>query len=423
MHRVDLSAGRLWAVSNMGRDKSALLEIDLGTGDERVLAEHPDVDLDSAWYLPGREGPYAYLAEPALPSMSYLDVALGAEINEAIGVARTRRWLHAQPVVTKAMSTSEDASRMVLHAITEDETVELLLDRSSAQVQRLSPPRKPAAGLFTAAQPFSFKTTDGLALHGYITRPVGVQGVVPLVVSIHGGPWVRDRWESATFNLNQMLANRGYAVLRVNYRGSAGYGKAHLHAGALEYNGRIQRDIAEAVQWAIDEGIADPDRIAVLGGSFGGFSVLAQLIQKPHAYRCGVNIVGVANWPRVIENWPPFWRNRHYFEMTYGDVKNPEERARMLANSPISQIDRITEPLLVIHGDNDVRVLRQDSDEVVAALRALGRPVAHLRFPDEGHQIRKWRNRLTMWRTIEDKLASCLGGRSAGFDLYELVPR
>jgi dipeptidyl aminopeptidase/acylaminoacyl peptidase len=161
----------------------------------------------------------------------------------------------------------------------------------------------------------------------------------------------------------------------------------------------------------------------VLGASFGGFSVLAQLIQRPHDYRCGVDMVGVANWPRVIENWPPFWRNRHYFAAFFGDVNKPEERAAMLANSPVSQIDRITAPLLVIHGSNDIRVLREDSDDVVAELRKLGRPVDFMSFPDEGHQVRKWRNRLAMWRKVEDTLASCLGGRSNGFDFYELMPR
>ena len=161
----------------------------------------------------------------------------------------------------------------------------------------------------------------------------------------------------------------------------------------------------------------------MFGASFGGFSVLSQLVQKPHAYRCGVDVVGVANWPRVIENWPPFWRNRHYFALFYGDVAKPEERAEMLAKSPISHVEQITAPLLVIHGANDIRVLRQDSDEVVAALRKLGRPVQYMEFANEGHGIRKWRNRVAMWCQIEDTLAQCLGGRSNGFDLYQLMPR
>jgi dipeptidyl aminopeptidase/acylaminoacyl peptidase len=220
-----------------------------------------------------------------------------------------------------------------------------------------------------------------------------------------------------------MLANRGYAVLNVNYRGSTGYGREYMLAGRKVVSTRLQQDIAEAAQWAIDAGIADPSRMAVVGASFGGFSVLSQLIRKDHDWKCGVDIVGVANWPRVIENWPPYWRGRHYAEAFYGDVKDPQQRARMLEESPISHLDRITAPLLVIHGANDVRVIRQDSDDVVATLRQLGRPVEYLSFANEGHQVRRWRNRLAMWRRIEDSLATCLGGRSAGWDFYELMPR
>jgi dipeptidyl aminopeptidase/acylaminoacyl peptidase len=423
LHRIDHQGGRLWAMTNMGRDKSALIEIDLATGRERVLAEDAEVDLDYAQYPPQEGAPYGYAKEPGLPRFVYLDAALGDEVAKAAQTARQRGWLDAEPVLTRPSSMSESGRRIVLRMVTDDESVEMLLDRDTRQLTRLTPPRKPDPGLFSPMEPFAFKTSDGLTVHGYVVRPRGVKGPAPLVIDIHGGPWARDTWQAAGFTNTQMLANRGYAVLKVNYRGSTGYGREFMLAGAHEYNGRMQRDIAEAVQWAIDQGIADPQRMAVVGGSFGGFSVLAQLIQKPHDYRCGVDIVGVANWPRVIESWPPFWRNRHYFAMTYGDVSKPDERAEMLANSPISNVDRITAPLLVIHGSNDVRVLRQDSDDVVAELRRLGRPVQYMTFPDEGHSVRKWRNRLALWREIEDTLAACLGGRSAGFDYYELMPR
>ncbi|MDM0019845.1 S9 family peptidase [Variovorax saccharolyticus] len=422
-HRIDLQGGRLWAMTNIGRDKGALVEVDLATGQERVLAESAEVDLDGAQYPPIQGAPYAYSMEPGLPRFVYLDPALGADVAQAVRTARDRGWLDAEPVLTRPSSMADGARQVVLRAATGDEAVEMLLDRDSARLTRLTPPRKPGPDLFLPMEPFAFRTSDGLTVHGYVVRPRGVEGPAPLVVDIHGGPWVRDRWQGAGFTNTQMLANRGYAVLKVNYRGSSGYGRAFMLAGALEYNGRIQRDIAEAVQWAIGEGIADPQRLAVFGGSFGGFSVLAQLIQKPHDYRCGIDLVGVANWPRVIENWPPFWRNRHYFAMTYGDVAKPDERAAMLANSPISQIDRITAPLLVVHGSNDVRVLRQDSDEVVAELQRLGRPVRYMSFADEGHSVRKWRNRLALWREVEDTLAGCLGGRSNGFDYYQLMPR
>ncbi|WP_234192402.1 S9 family peptidase [Pseudacidovorax sp. NFM-22] len=423
IHRIDPAAGRLWAMTNMGRDKVALVELDLSADRETVLAEHAEVDLEGAWFPPAGGAPYAVSALPDLPQMRYLDTGIGAELARAADEARARHWIDAPAVVIRPTSAAQDNQRMVLRATTQTEAVEMLLDRTTGRLERLTPPRRPEPGLFSPMTPFVFTASDGLKVHGYITQPTGVQGPAPTVVAIHGGPWARDSWQLAGYTFTQMLANRGYAVVQVNYRGSAGYGKAFIRAGDGEYNGRMQQDIAEATQWAIDQGIADPKRLAVLGASFGGFSVLAQLIQKRQDWRCGVDMVGVANWPRVIENWPPFWRNRHYFARTFGDVNDPAQRARMLANSPITQIDRIDVPLLVVHGDNDVRVLRQDSDEVVDALRALGRPVTHLRFANEGHQVRHWRNRLAMWRATEDMLASCLGGRSAGFDLFELMPR
>lgn len=422
MNRVDTAAGKAWVTSNIGRDKAVLLEVDLATGQERVLAAHDQVDLGSTFFGT-RGGPLAYVFEPDMPRISYLDAALEREVQSAVQKALAAGLLPDQPVITRPQGFSEDQQLVVLRSVGHFDSAELLLDRRTGQVRRLNPLEREAAAVLSREEPFSFQASDGRTIHGYLIRPRGAKGPVPMVISVHGGPWVRESWSPAVFDTPQLLANRGYAVMTVNYRGSAGYGREHMWAGAREYFGRLQKDIAEAAQWAIDQQVADAKRLAVMGGSFGGFSVLAQLIQKPHDYACGVDVVGVANWPRVVDNWPPFWRNRHMFARFYGDVNRPEDRAQMLANSPITHLDRITAPLLVVHGGNDVRVLRQDSDDVVAGLRKLGRPVEYLLFEDEGHSISKWRNRLAMWRTIEDKLAVCLGGRSAGFDYYQLMPR
>ena len=425
MSRIDRAAGKAWVITNIGRDKSVLVEADLASGAERVLASDEQVDLDGAMFAAGTGAPIGFVTEPGLPKMHWFDASLEREVNAAVQQAIVNKIIAADEVITRPQSFSEDNQRVVLRSTGHFDSAELLLDRATGQVTRLDPLDADAAALLVPQQPFSFSTSDGRTVHGYLIRPRGVKGPAPLVVDIHGGPWVRDHWSSAGFqsNTRQMLANRGYAVLLLNYRGSSGYGRDHLWAAERETYGKVQQDIAEGVQWAIDRKIADPARLAVLGGSFGGFSVLAQLIQQRHAYRCGIDIVGVANWPRTIENWPPFWHNRHYFRRTYGDVDKPEERAAMLVNSPISHLDKITAPLLVIQGANDVRVQRQDSDDVVASLRARGQPVEYLLFADEGHSIRKWRNRLAMWRRIEETLATCLGGRSAGFDFYELMPR
>lgn len=423
VHRIDTDAGIWWATSNEGRDKTVLLAHTLATGAEQVLASHPVTDMGPV-YQGARGGPVAYMVEPGYPELVALDAALGKDMAQAAKQALAQGDLAEAPVFLRPQSSSEDGQRWVLRAVGHFDAAELLLDRRTGQVQRLdATEHAEAQRTLSKVEPFTFQASDGTAIHGYLIKPRGVTGPVPLVAEIHGGPWARDGWSDAAFRSRQMLVNRGYAVLTVNYRGSTGYGKAFMWAGAHAYAGRLQQDIAEAIQWAIDRKVADPQALAVLGASFGGYSTLMQLAQQPHAYRCGVSIVGVANWPRVVDNWPAFWRNRHIFQRFYGDANDPKDRAAMLANSPVSHLNRITAPLLVVHGANDVRVLKQDSDDVVAGLKALGRPVEALVFDNEGHSIRNWRNRLTLWRKVEDHLATCLGGRSNGFDLFELMPR
>ena len=237
-----------------------------------------------------------------------------------------------------------------------------------------------------------------------------------MVVSVHGGPWLRDYWTSrrlvSDHSHAQHLANRGYAVLMVNYRGSDGYGKQFMNAAQRKLGTLSQDDIADGVRWAIREGIADPKRIAITGASFGGYSVYMNLLRSPELYACGVSTVGVANWPRAIEAFPPYWKPYTYFyRRFYGDPSDPADRAQLDAQSPVHRIADIRVPLLVIHGANDVRVMKQDSEDVVAALKAAGRPVEYLVFDDEGHSIRRWQNRVTAFRRVEQFLAACLGGR------------
>ncbi len=421
--RVDRSAGKAIVVSNIGRDKMVLLEVDLVTGKETVLARHKLVDVGYMAFAPSGLSPLGYAVNSDYPRFEFLDKAMASDADGAVESALQSKVISAEPIYVQPKSVSNDRRRVILRANSAYDAAELLLDRDTGAVHRLNTNNPNAERWLAVDEPFDFVASDGRRIYGYVTRPRGIAGPVPLVVIIHGGPWTRDSWKPATVNTNQLLVNRGYAVLRVNYRGSAGYGRDYLWAGAGEAYGRMQQDIAEAVQWTIDQDIADPGKIAVLGGSFGGFSVLAQLIQKPHEYQCGVDIVGVADWVRTMQEWPRFWRNRHYFERFYGLIDTPEQRERLRQLSPISHIDQITAPLLVIHGANDVRVMRQDSEDVVAALQELNRPVEYLLFENEGHSISRWRNRLAMWRHIEDFLGDCLGGRNNGFDYYQLVPR
>jgi dipeptidyl aminopeptidase/acylaminoacyl peptidase len=422
--QLDRQREKLLAASNRGRDKVSVVEIDLSDGREKVVFESPTVDVGWSVFAPGQYEPLAVRTDPDYPRMDVLDRSLNADLLAAREEG-LRIGLWSQPPLYLGISHVEtQKQRMLVYAVVNGRSREYYFDRANKHLHLLSTPGNAAeVATFSANEPFSFKASDGMTISGYWTSPKGAGPKPPLVVQIHGGPWARDFWRPSELDDLQFLANRGYAVMTVNYRGSSGYGQAFMNAGIKTLHDRSQRDIYEALQWALSRGMADPNRVAVFGRSFGGFSTMAQMIQWPQAYQCGINVVGVANWPRVIEKRPPQWANfMHYFERFYGDVRDPVERERMMRESPISQIHKITAPLLVIHGANDVRVSKQDSDEVVAELRRLGRPVQYLLFNNEGHEIRRWQNRLKMYRAIEDFLAGCLGGRSAGFDFFQLWP-
>jgi dienelactone hydrolase len=424
VHRLDLGLRRAWATTNLDRDRIELVEIDLDTGRETVLGADPVVDVDGPVFADTNGPPIGWIAMDGLLRFHALDADAAAALA-ALGARAHRDGLvDDTPVIVLPQSRAAEGPNWIVVVAGRLDRAELLWNRVSGTLRRLD--RRDAEAAFRASlspwEPVAFDASDGRRLHGLLLRPKGASGPVPLVVDIHGGPWARDRWEPATPNEAQMLANRGYAVLQVNYRGSSGYGRAHLWAGARTYGDRLQRDIADGVRWAIDAGIADRDRLAVMGTSFGGYSAMMQLIGRPHPYRCGVSIVGVADWPRTIDAWPTHWARRSWAARFYGRTSDPAERAEMLRQSPITAIDRIDVPLLVAHGERDIRVRQQDSVDVVRALRASGRPVRFLSFPDAGHTIGAWPDRLALAREIEDHFANCLGGARAGLDLYELIP-
>jgi len=423
--RLDRAGGRLMADSGLKRNTTALVEIDLRTGEEREVFRDPRVDLTASYVQLGSTQPYAVHLDPDYPEVRFFDEQLTKTVQ-----ARVAREIQERPIIIGAGPSDRALSRMIVRPMTTRGVREYLFDRSTGEITLLKDVRStgPAADAMVPVEPIKYRSRDGLTIHGYLLRPRTPKGRrIPMVVAIHGGPWQRDYWQPSEPNSgypgSQLLANRGYAVLHINYRGSTGYGGEFLYAGVGELSGKTQDDIEDGVRWAIAEGIADPARIGVLGDSFGGFSVLSQMVRSPSLYACGVDIVGIANWQRWLDEKPPYWHNlMHWWTYFLGASDEPADRRRLYEESPISRIENIRAPLLVIHGANDVRVAKQDSDEVVATLRRLGRPVEYLVFDDEGHAIRKWQNRLKMWRAIEDFYADCLGGRSSGFDLYQLAP-
>jgi dipeptidyl aminopeptidase/acylaminoacyl peptidase len=234
---------------------------------------------------------------------------------------------------------------------------------------------------------------------------------LPMVLLVHGGPWSQDVWG---YNPEvQLLANRGYAVLQVNFRGSTGYGRRHLTAAVGEYGRAMQHDLLDGVSWAVAQGIADPARIAISGVSYGGYEALVGITATPDLFAAAVDYVGVSDLVTALRALPPFTRryNANSWYRYLGDPDVPEQEAELRARSPITMVDRIRTPLLVAQGANDVRVPQEQSDRIVASLRERGVPVEYLLAHDEGHGFENEENRLRLYRAIERHLAEHLGGR------------
>ncbi len=273
---------------------------------------------------------------------------------------------------------------------------------------------RPTLADFTLAEmePISFTARDGLTVHGYVTFPAGVDHRnLPMVLNVHGGPWHRDTWGYDPEA--QWLANRGYVCVQVNFRASTGYGKQFLNAGDREWGGKMQDDLVDAVEWSVKQGFADPARIAIYGGSYGGYAALAGATFTPDLFCCAVDIVGPSNLLTFIDTIPPYWTA--YLSMMHRRVGHPErDREMLVRRSPLFSVDKIRIPLLVAQGANDPRVKQSESEQIVAALREKGIDHEYMLFPDEGHGFAKPENRIRFHNTAEQFLARHLGGRYEG---------
>jgi len=289
-----------------------------------------------------------------------------------------------------------------------------LFDREAQSIDKLYETRPEIPNDHMAEmQPITYEARDGLEIPAYLTVPKGVEAEnLPTVIYVHGGPWARDTWGYSPYV--QFLANRGYAVLQPNFRSSTGYGQDFLNAGNRTWGrGAMQHDITDGVQYLIDQGIADPDRVAIFGGSYGGYATLAGVTFTPDLYAAAVPYVAPSNLITLIESFPAYWRP--FLEGTWykrvGDPEVPEEREDLKERSPLFYADQITAPLLVVHGANDPRVKQQESDQIVATLRDQGHPVEYIVAPDEGHGFRNEDNNLALAAKMEAFLAEHVGGR------------
>ena len=271
---------------------------------------------------------------------------------------------------------------------------------------------KEVEGQLSTMTPVNYPSSDGLSIPGYLTLPVSAKEhkQLPTVILVHGGPkGPRDYW--GYNGLVQFLADRGYAVLQPNFRASGGYGKSFLNAGDKQWGRLMQDDITYGVKYLIDQGISDPDRVAIMGGSYGGYATLAGLAFTPDLYACGVDIVGPSNLFTLLESIPPYWEagRKWLYEMT-GDPDTEEGQALLKASSPLFSADKIKKPLLIVQGANDPRVKKAESDQIAEALSSKGHAVSYLLAEDEGHGFRKPLNKLALYAEVERFFAEHIGG-------------
>jgi dipeptidyl aminopeptidase/acylaminoacyl peptidase len=401
---------RLYLLDSRGRDTAALSIMDAATGETRVLAEDAQVDVGGSIKNPATGEIEAY-------SVEYL----------------TRRWVGLTPEMTRdiaaidaqagggwLVTSQSDDNRFWTIAV--DRVTEApffyLYDREAKALTRLFASRPDLDGKALAPMhPREIKARDGLTLVSFLSLPPSSDadgdGVpdhpVPMVLLVHGGPWGRD--VLGFDSTHQWLANRGYAVLSVNYRSSTGFGKAFISAGDLEWGRAMHHDLLDSVDWAVRAGVTSADMVCIMGGSYGGYATLVGVAMTPDVFRCGVEIVGPSNLVTLLETVPPYWGAIYeQFAQRMGDPRTEDGRALLRERSPVNYAQQIKVPLLIGQGANDARVNKRESDQIVAAMKAHGVPVTYVLYPDEGHGFRRPENNTAFNAVTEGFLATCLGG-------------
>ncbi len=383
----------VYAGSNLNRDKTALVVFDPATGKEQqVLFETPDADIDGVNYSRKDKKLLSVLWTTDLDHEHFFDPEA-----EAMKKNLDKKLAGYQVVITNE-NKAEDKF-MIRTYSDKSRGAYYLFDKANGNLTKLadlSPWLKEAD--LCEMEPITYQSRDGLTIHGYLTLPRGYEPKnLPVVINPHGGPWARDYWG---FNPEvQFLANNGYAVLQMNFRGSTGFGRAFWEASFKQWGRTMQDDISDGVKWLIDQGIADPKRIAIYGGSYGGYATLAGLTITPELYAAGVDYVGVSNMFTFMNTIPPYWEPLR--DMFYEMVGNPKTDSLMLAEvSPVNLVDKIKAPLFVAQGANDPRVNKAESDQIVQALKDRGIAVEYMVKDNEGHGFRNEENRFDFYRAM-----------------------
>lgn len=391
----------IFVLSNRGRDKIALTTFNPSTREEGVVIfKHPDVDLSNVYWSRKRKMIVAVSYMTDRERFHFFDPHLGGHF-ERISKLFT-------DLVVNFDSLDRDESKIVVRTYGDKTRGSyFLFDIESGELNHLAEisswinPDEMAS-----MNPITYQARDGLLIHGHLTLPRGSDGKsLPVVVNPHGGPWARDWWG---FNPEvQFLANRGFAVFQMDFRGSTGYGKEFWEKSFKEWGRSMQDDITDGVKFLKEQGIADPDKICIYGGSYGGYATLAGMTFTPDLYACGVSYMGISNLFTVLEAIPPYWEP--YREMMYEQIGHPvKDRDLLWAASPLFHIENIKAPLFIAHGAQDPRVKQQESDQIVEALRERGIEVPYLLKEDEGHGFRNEENRFEFYRQMENFLTGIL---------------
>ncbi len=390
-------------MSSVGVNAGRLVWIDVASGAVEVVAEDPVYDVGGVTLHPDTRAVQAVTFEKDRAELVVLDEAIRADIDA----------LRAVEAGELNILNRDDEDHLWLVAYTADDgpVSYYCWDRASQKATFLFH-HQPALSRYvlTAMEPFQFTARDGLEIHGYLSFPPDAdRRDLPAVLDVHGGPWARDAW-----GLNpeaQWFANRGYVCIQVNFRGSTGYGKDFVNAGDKQWGAKMHDDLLDAVAHVVAQGWVDPDRVAIYGGSYGGYAALVGATFTPGVFRAAVDIVGPSNLKTLIESIPPYWAP--LIAQFHTRVGNPETEADLLwSRSPLSRAADVRVPLLIAQGANDPRVKQDESEQIVAALNANGIDHQYLLFADEGHGFAKPENRLRFYAAAEAFLATHLGGRA-----------
>ncbi|MGF1494016.1 MAG: alpha/beta fold hydrolase [Microcoleaceae cyanobacterium] len=390
----------LYLIGNHEANAERLLALDLKTREEKVMAADPQYDVGGIFVNPKTRKIEAVSFYRAKKEWQILDPAFVADF------AAFREIQAGEFSIRRTLNDD----KWLISFLTDDGPVRYyVFDRATKSHTFLFTNKPKLEGLPLAPmEPISYTARDGLTIHAYLTRPVGVPTPAPTVLLVHGGPWARDTW--GYDSQAQWLANRGYAVLQINYRGSTGYGKDFLNAANREWAAKMHDDLIDGVKWLVDQSVAQPDKIAIMGGSYGGYATLVGLTFTPEVFACGVDIVGPSNLVTLMQSIPPYWEPiRANFYHRVGNLDTEEEFLK--SRSPLFFVDRIQKPLLIGQGANDPRVKQAESEQIVEAMQKAGKPVEYALYTDEGHGFARPENRLHFYAIAEEFLAKYLGGR------------